>query len=213
MQCLFFIFIFIEDTESLLKCSTCPESFKNAINLLKHAQFIHNLEIYKDKENQEAFRNRKFSSGSHPPPQKQTNDAGNNECNSNATTTTKTTTISSNKDEIFIDVISSNAERNFSNRNQSYNITVKSSPAKNGSFPLGRKSHSKHLDEARLQEREQNASGTSLGQDFLGQSENSMASCSATSSSVDYGKNDESTQSVKSMYRNFLFYFLNCSTL
>jgi hypothetical protein len=29
-----------------LKCSTCPESFKNAINLLKHAQLIHKLEIF-----------------------------------------------------------------------------------------------------------------------------------------------------------------------
>ena len=29
-----------------MKCSTCPESFKNAINLLKHAQLIHKLEIF-----------------------------------------------------------------------------------------------------------------------------------------------------------------------
>ncbi len=68
-----------------MKCSACPESFKNAFNLLKHAQLIHKLEIFQLDEDIDV-----------------TNSISNN-----------------NKNEIYIDVISSGS----SESNDSFNYS------------------------------------------------------------------------------------------
>ena len=197
-------------------------SFKNALNLLKHAQFTHKLEIFEDKE-LDLCPTTNYSSKTSSSPVKQhfpassssqfttslngtqakTSPSSRPLTNNTNTSNTNGTSNSglSNKKEIFIDVIPSNSASScFSNRNQSYNITVTSSSS-NSSGNKSTSSASNFLFTSPIKTEKV----TPLGEEFsLSKSANQNDPHENTSSSSSMSSSSSSSSSfdLPAMHRN-----------